>query len=94
MLTNTFVALLYALFAYHTDFSSMLGMQSMAAYLFTSIIVALLLPYVSISLYTSDKRIYLADASAKLYRPSAYYAAKVCICKWHRTPWTELLVLK
>lgn len=78
MLTSTYVALMFALFAYQSDFSSLLGMQSVSAYLFSSIMVALLLPYVSISLYTNDKRIYLADASAHLYRPSAYYVAKVC----------------
>lgn len=78
MLTATYVALIYSLFAYNSDFSSILGMQSMSAYCFTAIMVALLLPYISISLYTSDKRIYLADASAaKLYRSSAYYVAKV-----------------
>jgi hypothetical protein len=77
MLTATCVALIYSLFAYHSDFSSPLGMQSAAGYLYAALSMELLLPYISISLYTSDKRIYLADASAKLYRPSAYYVAKV-----------------
>eukprot|EP00879_Flechtneria_rotunda_P017044 GHRR01017850.1.p1 GENE.GHRR01017850.1~~GHRR01017850.1.p1 ORF type:complete len:820 (+),score=223.92 GHRR01017850.1:95-2554(+) len=36
-----------------------------------------LMPYVSMSLYSADKRFYIADASAKLYRPLAYYMAKV-----------------
>jgi hypothetical protein len=39
--------------------------------------LASLLPYVSISLYTHDKKVYLADSSAKLYRPWAYYSSKV-----------------
>lgn len=39
--------------------------------------VLLLLPYVYMSLYTSDKQYYMADLSAKLYSPSAYYVAKV-----------------
>jgi hypothetical protein len=37
----------------------------------------LLMPYISISLYTADKKFVLADASSKLYRPLAYYMAKV-----------------
>jgi hypothetical protein len=36
-----------------------------------------LMPYVSMGLYSSDKKFYLADASAKLYRPLCYYVAKV-----------------
>jgi len=36
-----------------------------------------LIPYVSMSLYTADKKVYLADISAKLFRTSAYYLAKV-----------------
>lgn len=77
MLACAYVPLIFALFAYKLDSSSLLGMQSTSAYLFTAVAVALLLPYVSISLYTSNKQTYLADASAKLYRPSAYYVSKV-----------------
>jgi hypothetical protein len=36
-----------------------------------------LIPYVSMSLYTADKKVYLADMSAKLFDTSSYYAAKV-----------------
>ncbi len=36
-----------------------------------------LIPYVSMSLYTADKKVYLADISAKLFSTSAYYLAKV-----------------
>jgi ATP-binding cassette subfamily G (WHITE) protein 2 len=36
-----------------------------------------LIPYVSMSLYTADKKVYLADMSAKLFGTSSYYAAKV-----------------
>jgi hypothetical protein len=36
-----------------------------------------LMPYISMGLYTSDKKFYLADASSQLYRPLAYYLAKV-----------------
>lgn len=79
-MTATYVAVLFALFAYKSNLSSLLGLQSRSAYLFTAMMLALLIPYISISLYTNDKRIYLADASAKLYSPSAYYVAKVGKC--------------
>jgi hypothetical protein len=31
------------------------------------------------SLYTSDKRFFVADTAAGLYPPSAYYAAKTAV---------------
>jgi hypothetical protein len=37
-----------------------------------------LMPYISMSLYTADKKFYLSDASSQLYRPGPYYLAKVC----------------
>jgi len=45
--------------------------------LFCILSFVILMPYISMGLYTADKKFYLADASAKLYRPSAYYLAKV-----------------
>ena len=36
-----------------------------------------LMPYVSMSIYYASKSTYLADVTAKLYSPSAYYVAKV-----------------
>ncbi|KAL6762732.1 hypothetical protein V8C86DRAFT_3086957 [Haematococcus lacustris] len=36
----------------------------------------LLMPYISMSLYTSDRQYYLADISSSLYRPIIYYIAK------------------
>ena len=36
-----------------------------------------LMPYVSMGLYSADKKFYLSDASSQLYRPLAYYLAKV-----------------
>lgn len=35
------------------------------------------MPYISMGLYASDKKFYLADASSQLYRPLSYYLAKV-----------------
>jgi hypothetical protein len=46
-----------------------------------------LIPYVSMSLYTADKRTYLADVSAKLFVPSAYYLAKVRVCERYKKGW-------
>jgi hypothetical protein len=45
--------------------------------LFCTLAFVCLMPYISMGLYTADKRFYIADATAKLYRPSAYYLAKV-----------------
>jgi len=36
-----------------------------------------LMPYISMGLYSADKKFYLSDASSQLYRPLAYYLAKV-----------------
>ncbi|GBF96283.1 ABC transporter G family [Raphidocelis subcapitata] len=36
-----------------------------------------LMPYISMGLYTADKKFYLSDASSQLYRPGAYYVAKI-----------------
>ena len=55
------------------DASSLRGRLNL---LFNGLVFFCLMPYVSMSLYTADKKFYIADASAKLYRPHAYYAAK------------------
>lgn len=47
---------------------------------FIEVCVLLLLPYVYMSLYTADKQYYMADIAGRLYRPSAYYVAKVGTC--------------
>lgn len=77
VLTTTYIGLVAGLLAYKADFNSISGLQSKSNYMFGSMLFVLLLPYVNISLYTSDKKIYLADVSAKRYRASAYYTAKV-----------------
>jgi hypothetical protein len=45
--------------------------------LFSSLSFFMLMPFISMSLFTADRQFYLADISAKLYHPSAYYVAKV-----------------
>lgn len=37
----------------------------------------LLMPYISMGLYAADKKFIVADFSSQLYRPLAYYLAKV-----------------
>jgi hypothetical protein len=39
----------------------------------------LLMPFVFMSLFTSDKRFFAADTTARLYHPAQYYAAKVTV---------------
>lgn len=52
------------------------SLRSRLNVLFVEPVILLLLPYVYMSLYTADKQYYIADSSAKLYHPSAYYLAK------------------
>jgi hypothetical protein len=75
-LTFSWVALLMGMLYFNMplDASSLRGRLNL---LFNSLVFFCLMPYVSMSLYTADKKFYIADASAKLYRPHAYYAAKV-----------------
>lgn len=77
VLTFTYVALLFGLMGYGIPFEGVEGFRSRNNILFVTNLNTMLFPYISISLFTSDKRIYLADASAKRYRPGAYYVAKV-----------------
>ncbi|KAF8066171.1 abcG22 [Scenedesmus sp. PABB004] len=75
-LTFTWVAILIGLLYYGMppDASSLRARLNLC---YVSLSFVVLMPYISMGLYTSDKKFYLADASAKLYRPAAYYAAKV-----------------
>jgi hypothetical protein len=77
------VAILIGLLYYGmpTDGSSLRSRLNLC-YVGLSFVV--LMPYISMGLYTSDKKFYLADASAKLYRPVAYYMAKVRRWAWCR----------
>ena len=45
--------------------------------LFSNAAFFMLMPYVSMSLYTADRRYYLSEVSARLYNPGSYYIAKV-----------------
>lgn len=62
---------------YNVELSGLDGFNSINNMLFTTVLIMLLMPYVGISLYTADKTMYIADASARRYRASAYYVAKV-----------------
>ena len=43
--------------------------------LFNSSAFYMFIPYISMSLFTSDRQFYSVDIQAKLYRPSAYYCS-------------------
>jgi ATP-binding cassette, subfamily G (WHITE), member 2 len=75
-LTFCWVGLLMGLLYYSLPADG-LGLRSRLNLLFNLLAFFCLMPYVSMSLYSADKKFYVADASAKLYRPHAYYAAKV-----------------
>ena len=53
------------------------SLRSRLNILFCILAFQVLMPYISMGLYTADKKFYIADATAKMYRPSAYYLAKV-----------------
>jgi sulfite exporter TauE/SafE len=78
--TFTYVALLFGLMGYNVELQGLDGFNSINNMLFTTVLIMLLMPYVGISLYTADKTMYIADASARRYRASAYYIAKVRRC--------------
>lgn len=75
-LTNTWVAVTMGLLYYDipNDTGALKGKVNM---LLNILAFFCLMPYISMSLYTASKQFYLADVSAKLYTPSAYYLAKV-----------------
>lgn len=50
--------------------------------MFIEVCILLLLPYVYMSLYSSDKQYYTADVAGRLYRPSAHYCAKASGTRW------------
>jgi ATP-binding cassette subfamily G (WHITE) protein 2 len=88
-LTNTWVALVMGLLYY--------GIPHDAAFLRCKVNILLnvlaffcLMPYISMSLYTAGKATYLADVSAKLYTPSAYYLAKVGARRGGGATWQRL----
>lgn len=75
-MTFAWVAILMGILYYGmpSDATSLRGRLNMT---FNILTFFCLMPYVSMSLYSADKKFYIADASAKLYRSHAYYAAKV-----------------
>ncbi|GBF87651.1 ABC transporter G family [Raphidocelis subcapitata] len=75
MLIFAWIAVLTGLIYYNLG-DTLEDLRSRLNVLFLQPTIFLLLPYVYMSLYTADKQYYVADAAAKLYAPSAYYAAK------------------
>jgi hypothetical protein len=78
VLTCTYLGLVYGIVFYNTPTDTLTGLRNRMSICFLIPMLAALLPYVSISMFTNDKKVYLADSSAKLYRPWAYYTSKVC----------------
>jgi hypothetical protein len=85
-LTNTWVSATMGLMYYDMTNSSG-ALKERVNMLLNILAFFCLMPYISMSLYTASKQFYLADVSAKLYTPSAYYLAKVGA--WGREGWTE-----
>jgi hypothetical protein len=77
VLTCTYLGLVYGIVFYNTPTDTLTGLRNRMSICFLIPMLASLLPFVSISLFTNDKKVYLADSSAKLYRPWAYYTSKV-----------------
>lgn len=75
-LTFAWVAILMGLL-YYSQPDNANSLRGRLNLLFNVLAFFCLMPYVSMSLYSADKKFYIADASAKLYRPLAYYLAKV-----------------
>jgi hypothetical protein len=75
MLTFVWVALLVGFIYYDLEpLADSIGLR--LNLLFSNICFFMLMPYISMSLFAADKQFYVADISARIYRPSAYYAAK------------------
>eukprot|EP00803_Ostreobium_quekettii_P007966 evm.model.scf_884EXC.7 EVM.evm.TU.scf_884EXC.7 scf_884EXC:39023-46896(-) len=76
MLTFTYIAVFIGLIFYDRpdDVSSLLTRLNI---IYNSTAFFMFIPYVSMSLFTSDRAFYSADITAQLYHPSAYYVANV-----------------
>lgn len=75
-LTFAYVAIVSGLLFFNLS-NDVTGLLQRASGMFAMLFFYMVAPYISMSLFTSDKSRYLADVSAKLYRPLAYYLAKV-----------------
>lgn len=76
MLTFTYVGLFIGIIFYDLDDGSA-SIWTRLNIIYNSVAFFMFIPYVSMSLFTSDRRFYSADISARLYHPSAYYMANV-----------------
>lgn len=75
-LTFTWVGILIGML-YYAQPNDGISLRNRLNLCYVSLSFVVLMPHISMGLYTSDKKFYLADASSKLYRPLAYYLAKV-----------------
>uniref|UniRef100_A0A383VUC5 ABC transporter domain-containing protein n=1 Tax=Tetradesmus obliquus TaxID=3088 RepID=A0A383VUC5_TETOB len=77
ILSCTYLGLVFGLVFYNTPADSLSGLRTRLNVCFTATFLIALVPYMTISIYPNDRKVYLADASAKLYRPWTYYLSKV-----------------
>ncbi|GAX77856.1 hypothetical protein CEUSTIGMA_g5298.t1 [Chlamydomonas eustigma] len=76
MLVFVWIAL-FANFIIYSAQGNASSINERVAWLFAQLFFYLVIPYVFFSLFTADKRAYLADMTARLYSPFPYYMAKV-----------------
>jgi hypothetical protein len=77
LLSCTYLGLIFGLVFYNTPADTLNGLRIRLNVCFTVTLLIALVPYMTISIYPHDRKVYLADASAKLYRPWTYYTSKV-----------------
>ena len=75
MLTFIYVALISGLIVYNVDGDAG-SIWKRLEVIYSLLSFYMLMPFVFMSLFWSDKRFFTADAGSKLYRTSAYYPAK------------------
>jgi hypothetical protein len=68
---------MFGLVFYNITVSSLDSIRYRTNLLFGLVLAIMMIPFTSISLYTADKRVHMADTAAKRYRLTAFYAAKV-----------------
>lgn len=78
MMTFTYVALLSGLVAWNTPGGAD-SIMSRISSAYAVLSFYLLMPFVFMSLFTSDKRFFAADTTARLYHPFQYYMAKMSV---------------
>jgi hypothetical protein len=77
LLSCTYLGLVFGLVLYNTPADTLSGLRTRMNVCFTVVFLVALVPCMTISIYPKERKVYLADASAKLKWPWAYYVSKV-----------------